>query len=147
MTPEIANAIEKYINKPSGPIKSIYPAIDHIDFNYIEKDNPKAVELMVRPHQNHYLSGGWVEVTIWMKMPLEFDEDLWGLHEVDEVYLMDHHIRGSLYKLFNVRKNLPYNMEVYAPREENSGVIDSDWRLISVFREVEYVTNTINPDD
>ena len=144
MTPEIANVIEKYINKPNGPIKKIYPAIDHIDFTYIGKGNPKT-QRYVNP--SNYLRDGWIEVTVWMKMPLEFNEDLWGLHEVDEIYMMEKHIRGSLYKLFNVREDLPYNLEVYAPREENSGVIDSDWRLISVHREVEGIVNTINPDD
>ena len=36
MTPEVEKAIQKYLNSPTGTIKSVYPAIDHIDFKFIE---------------------------------------------------------------------------------------------------------------
>ena len=107
MKPAVEKAIQKYLNSPDGDIKRIYPVIDKIDFNY------RLAPLNI---QDLYLKD-YVTVDLYLNTPPTEEpiphDYLWSYYNLDEHYLMDHHM-PRIYKLFGLN-NFSYMTNIYTP--------------------------------
>ena len=127
MTPSVEKIISDYINSPTGTIRSIYPVIDHIDFEYHETNNALS----------NVLTKQWVSLNVYLNSPIDMVEDLWDTHNFDWTYMMDYHITKGVFKMLGIKK-LPYDLKIYAPRDEEdynnmlrgSSPEDSKWKYI-----------------
>lgn len=107
MTPEVEKAIHNYLNSPTGTIKTVYPAIDHVDFKFTEGE--EYFQGMPYPELSH----DYITVKIYMKYPVKDEDELWFKYNVDPYYLMDHWVQDT-YKLFG-EPWTRYEFSVFSP--------------------------------
>ena len=112
MTPEVEKAIQKYLNSPTGTIKTVYPAIDHIDFKFVEGEEYfQGMPYFETTHDS-------VDVKVYMKYPVKDEEELWSRYNVDPYYMMDYWVK-DVYKLFAEPWGR-YELRVFTP-------LDGEW--------------------
>ena len=134
MTPEVEKIINDYLNSPTGKIRQVYPVVEKIDLKYYT--NPAAEKSYYRGAP--IMSDAWLGINVYLNSPIDMVEDLWDTHNFDWGWMMDHHITGDVVKLFGGKK-LPYDLKVYAPRDEEdydsmlrvNSPEDSHWKYIT----------------
>ena len=110
MTPEVEKAIQRYLNSPTGTIKTVYPAIDHIDFKFVEgEEYYQGMPYIATTHDS-------IDVKIYMKYPVKDEDELWFKYNVDPYYLMDYWVKDT-YKLFG-EPWTRYEFSVFTPVED-----------------------------
>lgn len=73
-------SLQKLIN--SDIIKNIYPVIGNIDVHYYERE--------------HWMINDYLIFDIYLNNPKANEQNLWDEFQLDQNYLIDHHIRNLL---------------------------------------------------
>lgn len=115
MKKAIETSIQKYINSPTGTIKTVYPAIEYIDFKFI----PGEEYYQGMPYYETTHDG--VDVKVYLKYSVANEEELWRRYNVDPHYMMDYWFK-DIYKLFGIYE-MKYTLTIFAP-------LDGKWNEV-----------------